>query len=94
MEFGERTIRVIIDTALCHGCETHACVAACATYDRGILTLGADGLPTVTLSADDLLRRGTECLACEEACRLDGNAAIRIEAPIPGLAEYRAAHGT
>lgn len=94
MEFRERTIRVIIDHDLCRTCETHACVVACDRYDRGILSLDDAGLPTVTLGAADLERRGTECLACEEACRLEGNEAIRIEAPIPGLSEYRAAHAT
>jgi hypothetical protein len=93
MEFSERTIRIVIDLEGCETCETKACIEACATFDRGILEL-VDGKPGVTLSADDLMRRGTECLACEHACRVRGNGALRIEVPIPGLDEYRLAHGT
>ena len=93
MEFAERTIRIVIDDALCETCVTHACVPACAQFDRGILEL-VDGKPGVTKSPADLKRLGTECLACEHACRMRGKGAIRIEVPIPGLDEYRRAHGT
>jgi hypothetical protein len=88
VEFHERTIRILIDDTLCPTCETHACVEACTTYARGILTL-QDNLPTVTTTPEELKRLGTECLACEEACRLHGKAALRIEIPIPGLPQYR-----
>ena len=93
MEFEERTIKIIIDEEMCEGCQTHACVEACKIFDRGVLVL-VDGKPGVTLSPEDLKRRGTECLACEHACRLRGNGAIRIEVPMPGLDEYRKKHGT
>jgi hypothetical protein len=93
MEFEERTIKIIIDDAKCEECTTHACVEACKTFDRGVLEL-VDGKPGVTLSPEDLKRRGTECLACEYECWLRGNGAIRIEIPIPGLDDYRKKHGT
>jgi Fe-S-cluster-containing hydrogenase component 2 len=93
MEFSERTIKIIIDETKCEGCETHACVAACKTFSRGILVL-KDGKPAVVDSSDDLERKGTECLACEYACWFRGNSAITIEVPIVGLAEYQAKHGT
>jgi hypothetical protein len=93
VEFAERTIRIILDEVLCKTCATHACVAACARFDRGILEL-VDGRPGVTRSPAELKRLGTECLACEHACRMRGNGALRIEALIPGLDEYRRAHGT
>ncbi len=93
MEFEERTIKVIIDDAKCQGCQTHVCVEACKRFDRGILQL-VDGKPGVTHSAEELKRLGTECLACEFACRQRGNGAIHIEVPIPGLDAYRARHGT
>ncbi|MBT8334585.1 MAG: hypothetical protein KJP19_09145 [Deltaproteobacteria bacterium] len=93
MEFSERTIKIIIDEKKCEGCQTHACVAACKLYSRGILVL-KDGKPAVEDSAEDLARKGTECLACEYACWFKGNSAITIEAPIEGLAEYQAKHGT
>jgi Fe-S-cluster-containing dehydrogenase component len=93
MEFEERTIKVIIDEEKCKGCKTHVCVDACKTFDRGILEL-VDGKPGVTLSVEDLKRRGTECLACEYECWFRGNGAIRIEVPMPGLDEFRKRHGT
>ena len=37
----------------------------------------------------DAKRLGTECLACEYECWFRGKRAIVIEAPIPGLEEYR-----
>ena len=40
----------------------------------------------------DPKRLGTECLACEYECWFRGNKAITIEAPIPGLDEYRKKH--
>jgi Fe-S-cluster-containing hydrogenase component 2 len=94
MEFNERTIKVIVDEAKCEGCPTHACIEACKTFSRGILVL-KDGKPSVDhLSKDELIRKGTECLACEYECHFRGNGAITIEAPIEGLAAYRKKHGT
>jgi len=88
MEFEERTIKVIIDTARCPDCISKACIAACKVYDRGILQLN-DGKPSVShLSPEEVKRRGTECLACEYACWQRGNNAIRIEIPIKGLSDY------
>ena len=86
-EFSERTIKVIIDRTRCPECKTKACVKACSMYDRGILVLRG-GAPALREGADPV-REGTECLACEEDCRLRGFNVITIEAPIPGLEEYR-----
>jgi hypothetical protein len=92
MEFEERTIKVIIDTSKCPDCSSKACIEACKTYSRGILQL-ENGVPTVShLSADEVMRKGTECLACEYQCWKNGNDAIRIEVPIKGLDEYVAQH--
>ncbi|MCX6363545.1 MAG: hypothetical protein NTW58_05140 [Actinobacteria bacterium] len=91
LEFAERTITVRIDTAACGACATKACVAACETYSRGILRL-SDGLPSVEhLAPSEVVRKGTECLACEYACRVRGEGALSIEIPIEGLDAYRAA---
>jgi len=92
MEFSERTIKVIIDDKKCVGCKTHACVAACKLYSRGILII-KDGKPVLGGDAAYAERIGTECLACEYECWFRGNKAITIEAPIPGLEEYRRKHG-
>ena len=89
MEFQEQTIKVIIDDDKCKTCESKACIAACNTYARGILVL-KDGKPAVE---GDPKRLGTECLACEYECWFRGKGAIKIEAPIPGLDEYRKKHG-
>jgi hypothetical protein len=93
MEFEERTIKVIIDEKRCEGCQTHACAEACKKFDRSVLQI-IDGRPGVSLSAEELKRLGTECLACEFACAQRGNGAIQIEVPIAGLEDYRRKHGT
>jgi len=93
MEFNERTIRIVIDEEKCLDCTSHVCVEACKTYSRGILVF-KDGKPAVEGSAEELARKGTECLACEYECWFRGNSAISIEVPIQGLEEYRRKHGT
>ncbi|MCX5825958.1 MAG: hypothetical protein NTY86_21410 [Deltaproteobacteria bacterium] len=89
MEFQEQTIKVIIDESKCAECKSKACIAACKTYARGLLVL-KDGVPAVE---GDTKRLGTECLACEYECWFRGKGAIKIEAPTPGLEEYRKKHG-
>jgi dissimilatory sulfite reductase (desulfoviridin) alpha/beta subunit len=92
MRFEERTIKVIINEEKCLGCTTHACVDACKKYARGILVL-QDGKPALGGDTEYGKQRGTECLACEYECWFRGNSAITIEAPIPGLDEYRKTRG-
>ena len=85
MEFKERSMTVSIDTSKCPSCTTRACIDACKTTARGILQL-KDGIPSVEhMTEDDVIKRGTECLACEFACRMKGLDAIRISIPIKGL---------
>ena len=45
------------------------------------------------LTAEEVLRLGTECLACEFACTFHGNKAITIDVPVAGLPEYLAKRG-
>lgn len=87
-EFKERTIRVIVDDSKCPDCKTKACVKGCSLYDRGILRLQA-GKPAILMSASEAARSGTECLACEFECWFRGLNAIKIEAPMPELDEYK-----
>lgn len=88
LEIREKSITVKIDTSKCDRCETKACAAACKKYARGILQI-VEGKPSVAhLSADEALRLGTECLACEIACKFDGNKALTIDVPIEGIDEY------
>ncbi|NLW07086.1 MAG: hypothetical protein GX039_03760 [Clostridia bacterium] len=93
LTFEERTIKVTIDTSQCNECETKACIEACKKYARGMLQL-KDGVPSVDhLSAEEIARRGTECLACEYECWFRGKSAIKIDVPIEGLDEYLAKRG-
>lgn len=88
MEFEERSIKVVIDTAQCPLCESKACIEACKTYSRGILQI-ENSLPSISnITPDEIKRRGTECLACEYACWQRGKNVIHIEIPIRGLNEY------
>ena len=51
-------------------------------------------MPSVEhLTAEEVLRLGTECLACEVACTFHGNKAITIDVPVAGLPEYLAKRG-
>ena len=93
LEIKEKSSTVSIDVSKCLSCETKACVAACKKYARGILEL-KDGVPSVEhLTAEEVLRLGTECLACEFACTFHGNKAITIDVPVAGLPEYLAKRG-
>ncbi len=89
LEFAERTITLKIDTSKCDTCGTKACADACKKYARGILGIDDQGRASVAhLNTEEILRLGTECLACELACRTSGNNAITIDIPIKGLDEY------
>jgi len=89
-EFQEQTIKITVDESKCKQCETKACIAACKAYARGMLVLKDGVYPVVE---GDAKRLGTECLACEYECWFRGKKAIKIEAPTPGLEEYRKKHG-
>jgi len=88
LEFKERTIKVIIDDSKCPNCKTKACIKGCSLYDRGILRLQA-GKPAILMSPSEAARTGTECLACEYECWFRGLNAIKIEAPMPELDEFK-----
>ncbi|KLU65908.1 hypothetical protein DEAC_c19470 [Desulfosporosinus acididurans] len=89
MEFAEKSCTIKIDTSKCPSCETKACAEACKKFARGILEIDSEGKPSVAhRSQEEILRLGTECLACEFACQFKGKDAIRIEVPINGFDEY------
>ncbi len=84
--FKTLTGAVYIDHSLCVKCQAKPCVEAC-TY--GVLKF-EDGKPVLAISEEDAAKgKCTECLACELSCFLEGNKAIKIHLPIPGLKEYR-----
>jgi dissimilatory sulfite reductase (desulfoviridin) alpha/beta subunit len=94
LEFEERSLKVTIDDEKCKTCQTKACAEACAKYARGILQIDSEGRASLgNLSKDEVLRLGTECLACEFACKVSGNDAIKIDVPIKGLDDYLAKRG-
>ena len=88
-EFAEKTLSVKIDVSKCSGCETKACAAACTKYARGILKIDAEGKASLgELEEKEVAHLGTECLACEFACKFNGKDAIEIIVPIKGLDDY------
>ena len=88
LTFSERTIRVSIDAGACLGCSSKACAAACETYSRGMLRLQHEAPSVAHLDEDAVRHDGTECLACEYACRTLGNGALSIDVPVEGLDAY------
>lgn len=94
LEFAEKSCKITIDTSKCDACETKACADACKTYARGLLGIDNKGRASVAhRSEDEVLRLGTECLACEFACKFRGRDAIKIEVPVAGLDAYMAKRG-
>ena len=89
LEFSERSLQVKIDVSKCGDCETKACAAACAKYARGILKIDDKGIASLEgMEKEEVARLGTECLACEFACKFKGKDAIEIIVPIKGLDDY------
>lgn len=84
MKFETKTGYIEIDRDKCEGCNTYACLKACSMFGRNILKL-EEGRPALRMDPNEIERRDNECLACEEACRVDGQNAINIALPIPGL---------
>lgn len=89
LEFAEKSIKIRIDTSKCDTCETKACADACKKYARGVLGIDDHGRASVAhRSEEEVMRLGTECLACEFACKFYGNDVIKIDVPVQGLDEY------
>lgn len=89
LEIVEKSCTIRIDTSKCESCESKACAAACLKYARGLLGIDDQGRASVAhRSEEEVLRLGTECLACEFACKFHGKDAIQIEVPVIGLDEY------
>lgn len=84
LKFKIKTGTIEIDDEKCDVCKSYACIKACSLYGRDILKL-QNGKPTLRYSKEETKRRDNECLACEEACRVDGEDAICITLPIRGL---------
>lgn len=80
------TGRIYIDHEVCRKCESKACVSVCP---KDVIKL-KEGVPVLNLEPDEVKKgKCTECLACEIACKFEGENGLYIYLPIPGLKEYR-----
>ena len=81
--FGILTGKLWIDHERCPACAAKPCVDSCAAK---ILKFDEEKRPVLNVTPEEAKKgRCTECLACELACQFQGNGAIVIDLPIPGL---------
>ena len=80
--FETLTGALLIDHEKCQLCASKPCVEACSSK-----VLRFEGTLPVLAITEQEAKKGkcTECLACELECQFQGNKAIRIDLPIPGL---------
>ena len=88
LEFQFRTGKVTIDYEKCRGCESYACVDACARFGGNLFKV-QDGKPVLIQNPEEAQRRCIEDLACELYCQSRGNKGLRIILDMFGLNEYR-----
>ncbi len=78
---------VVLDHAVCAGCENKVCVEECVPQ---ILSLNEEGCPVLNITPEEAKKgRCIECLACDVACYFHGAGGGYVDLPIPGLKEYR-----
>jgi succinyl-CoA synthetase beta subunit len=83
--FDTVTGKLLINHEKCKNCSKKPCVDSCTTH---ILRFDDRGFPILNVTPQEAKKgRCTECLACELTCQFDGNKAIWIDLPIPGLDE-------
>ena len=87
-EFQFRTGKVIIDYEKCRGCESYACVDACARFGGSLFEV-KDGKPVLIQTPEEAQRRCIEDLTCELYCQSHGNKGLEIVLDMFGLNEYR-----
>lgn len=81
-EFETLTGILSVDYEKCRECTEKPCVDSCRP---AILKFEKES-PVLAISREEAKRgKCTECLACELACEFQGNGAIFIDLPIPGL---------
>lgn len=89
--FATPTGEITYDHAVCAGCDSKVCVAACVPQ---ILKLNDAGLPVLAVTPEEAARgRCSECLACEVDCGALGAGGGHVSLPIPGLDDYRRRRG-
>ncbi len=81
--FETMTGKISIDHEKCNTCIGKPCVDSCTAK---IFKFDEQKKPILNISPQETKRgKCTECLACELACQFQGNKAIIIDLPIPGL---------
>jgi ferredoxin len=94
IEFETRTGKIIIDDEKCIKCNTFACVQACSLYNGALYRINfKQHKPALAQNLEDMKRRCTECLACEQECQLKGLSAIKIILPMPELESFKKKRG-
>jgi ferredoxin-like protein FixX len=89
--FATPTGSITLDHAVCAGCASKVCVAACVPQ---ILKLDEGGVPVLNVTLEDAAKgRCIECLACEVDCRALGAGGGRATLPVAGLDDYRRSRG-
>jgi succinyl-CoA synthetase beta subunit len=84
--FAIQTGEIELNHSLCLACAAKPCVWECPKVVFKI----EEGKPVLAMTLEEAQKGGcTECLACEIACEFEGNKALHISLPIPGLDEYR-----
>jgi hypothetical protein len=81
------TIR--FDLKKCDECKTKACIEADHLPFLGPVLELKDRRPALMWSRDEIKKgKCTDCVACELACQLYGNAGVTITYPMPQLDAY------
>ena len=88
IEINFRTGKITIDDKRCVGCETHACISACARFGTNLLKLDK-GHVELVYSEEETGRRCTEDMTCQIYCEREGNGALVLKLDSFGLDEYR-----
>lgn len=90
IEFETRTGKISIKEDKCSECTTFACVQACSLYNGALYRINfKQHKPELAYEIDDMKRRCTECLACEQECDVKGRKAITISLPMPELEKLK-----
>jgi ferredoxin len=90
IEFKTKTGKIVINEQKCSKCATFACVQACSLYNGALYRINfKEHKPELAHNKDDMKRRCTECLACEQECEVKGLSAITISLPMPELDKFK-----
>jgi len=80
-EYEFRTGKVLVDENKCTGCQSLACVKPCSLYG-GYLFRVQNKKMILGIDQEQVPRKCTECLACENECNLRGQGALKVSLPV------------